>query len=85
MGESASLTVPNVSSDAYRGRGCRPAACLCLGVSPPRLLVFACEYAIVARDAGADALMVLPPLNYNGDIHEIAAFYEAVARLPVFR
>jgi 4-hydroxy-tetrahydrodipicolinate synthase len=39
-----------------------------------------------AADAGADALMLLPPLGYRGDADEIEAFYRAVAEaggLPV--
>jgi 4-hydroxy-tetrahydrodipicolinate synthase len=32
-----------------------------------------------AADAGATALMMLPPLGYRGDAREIAAFYRAVA------
>jgi dihydrodipicolinate synthase/N-acetylneuraminate lyase len=32
-----------------------------------------------AADAGADALMLLPPLGYRGDADEIEAFYRAVA------
>jgi 4-hydroxy-tetrahydrodipicolinate synthase len=39
-----------------------------------------------AAEAGADALMLLPPLGYEGDAREIEAFYRAVAEsteLPV--
>jgi 4-hydroxy-tetrahydrodipicolinate synthase len=32
-----------------------------------------------AADAGASALMLLPPLGYRGDAREITAFYRAVA------
>src|SRR5918999_5891216 len=32
-----------------------------------------------AADAGADALMLLPPLGYRGDEREIEAFYRTVA------
>ena len=35
----------------------------------------AIAHAAPAADAGADALMCLPPLNYRGDEREIAAFY----------
>ena len=35
-------------------------------------------YAAHAADAGAVALMCLPPLGYRGDEHEIEAFYAAV-------
>jgi 4-hydroxy-tetrahydrodipicolinate synthase len=43
-------------------------------------------YATAAVRAGADALMLLPPLGYRGDEREIVAFYGAVAAatdLPV--
>ena len=43
-------------------------------------------YARDAADAGADALMLLPPLNYAGDAREVAAFYAAVGEasgLPI--
>jgi 1-pyrroline-4-hydroxy-2-carboxylate deaminase len=79
MGESASLTVPErelvTRTVVATAAGRLP---VLGGIAAPTSRV-ACEYAIVARDAGADALMVLPPLNYNGDIHEIAAFYDAIA------
>lgn len=80
MGESTSLTlserelVTRTVADIADGR-----VPVIGGIAAPTTRV-ACEYAIVARDAGADALMVLPPLNYNGDMHEIAAFYDSVAR-----
>jgi dihydrodipicolinate synthase/N-acetylneuraminate lyase len=35
--------------------------------------------AIDAAEAGADALMCLPPLGYRGDEREIVAFYRSVA------
>ena len=37
------------------------------------------ELAADATRAGAGAVMVLPPLGYDGDAEEIVAFYEAVA------
>jgi dihydrodipicolinate synthase/N-acetylneuraminate lyase len=43
-------------------------------------------YATDAEDAGADAVMLLPPLLYPGDEAEIEAFYATVAtgtRLPI--
>ena len=46
----------------------------------------ASAYAADAAAAGADALMLLPPLGYRGDEREIVAFYGAVAAatgLPV--
>jgi 4-hydroxy-tetrahydrodipicolinate synthase len=79
MGESASLTVSEralVTRAVAEEAGGRVPV---LGGIAAATARGACEYAVVARDAGADALMVLPPLNYNGDVHEIAAFYAAVA------
>ena len=39
----------------------------------------AIAFAADAADAGAGALMLLPPLGYRGDEREVAAFYRAVA------
>ena len=39
----------------------------------------ASAFATDAAEAGADALMLLPPLGYRGDEREIVAFYRAVA------
>ena len=39
----------------------------------------ASAYATDAAAAGADALMLLPPLGYRGDEREIVAYYAAVA------
>jgi dihydrodipicolinate synthase/N-acetylneuraminate lyase len=36
-------------------------------------------FAADAAEAGATALMMLPPLGYHGDAREVAAFYRAVA------
>lgn len=38
----------------------------------------ASAFAIDAAEAGADALMLLPPLGYRGDARELVAFYRAV-------
>ena len=38
----------------------------------------ASAYATDAAAAGADAIMLLPPLGYRGDEREIVAFYRAV-------
>jgi dihydrodipicolinate synthase/N-acetylneuraminate lyase len=45
----------------------------------------ACRNAAAAREAGAAAVMCLPPLNYRGTTREFIAFYAAVARegLPI--
>jgi 4-hydroxy-tetrahydrodipicolinate synthase len=86
MGESASLTVAErelVTRTVVEAADGRVPVLGGIAAATSRV---ACEYAVVARDAGADALMVLPPLNYNGDLHEIAAFFEAVgdaAGLPL--
>jgi 4-hydroxy-tetrahydrodipicolinate synthase len=43
-------------------------------------------YAADAAEAGAEALMLLPPLGYEGDAREIESFYRAVAEaseLPI--
>lgn len=78
MGESASLTVPErrvvteAVCEAVDGR-----APVLGGIAASTARV-AIEYGEVARAAGAAALMVLPPLNYSGDTHEIAAFFRAV-------
>jgi 4-hydroxy-tetrahydrodipicolinate synthase len=37
------------------------------------------RYAALAREAGAQGVMCLPPLNYRGDARELAAHYAAVA------
>lgn len=37
-------------------------------------------FAEAARAAGADGLMVLPPLRYRADGEEVVAWYEAIAR-----
>jgi 4-hydroxy-tetrahydrodipicolinate synthase len=79
MGESASLTVAErelVTRSVVEAAAGRVPVLGGIAAATSRV---ACEYAIVARDAGADALMVLPPLNYNGDLHEIAGFFYAVA------
>jgi dihydrodipicolinate synthase/N-acetylneuraminate lyase len=39
----------------------------------------AAAYGTDAAEAGADALMLLPPLGYRGDEREIVAFYRSVA------
>jgi dihydrodipicolinate synthase/N-acetylneuraminate lyase len=39
----------------------------------------ACRNAAAAHEAGAAAVMCLPPLNYAGTVDEVVAFYAAVA------
>jgi 4-hydroxy-tetrahydrodipicolinate synthase len=80
MGESASLTVAErelVTRGVVEAAAGRVPVLGGIAAATSRL---ACDYAIVARDAGADGLMVLPPLNYNGDLHEIAGFFDAVGQ-----
>jgi 4-hydroxy-tetrahydrodipicolinate synthase len=86
MGESSSLTVSErelvtqTVCETVAGR-----APVLGGIAAPTARDGA-EYARVAGDAGASALMVLPPLNYAGDTHEIAAFYAAIGEasgLPI--
>jgi 4-hydroxy-tetrahydrodipicolinate synthase len=46
----------------------------------------ACRNAAAAREAGASAVMCLPPLNYKGTLGELVAFYAAVGEaggLPI--
>lgn len=49
------------------------------GVSAPTAEQ-ACVYARGAADAGADGVMVLPPLLYRGGRHELLHFFEQVAQ-----
>src|SRR3954451_10566854 len=79
MGEAGSLsaaerrTVVRVIARAAAGR-----APVIAGVSagtPSAAIAFAAD----AAEAGATALMMLPPLGYHGDAREVTAFYRAVA------
>jgi 4-hydroxy-tetrahydrodipicolinate synthase len=86
MGEAQSLSaeerrlVIETLVEASGGRGTVTA-----GVSsetPVRSIALASD----AADAGAGALMLLPPLGYAGDAHEVETFYRTVAEstaLPV--
>jgi 4-hydroxy-tetrahydrodipicolinate synthase len=56
-----------------------------VGVSAGSTAV-ACAHAAAARQAGAAGVMCLPPLNYDGTLPEIIAFFTAVGRagsLPI--
>jgi 4-hydroxy-tetrahydrodipicolinate synthase len=86
MGEASSLSlderklVLDVVIETARGR-----VPVLGGVSAPATRT-ACTYATQAREAGADGVMCLPPINYTGTIAELAAFFDAVAeaaQLPV--
>jgi 1-pyrroline-4-hydroxy-2-carboxylate deaminase len=81
MGESASLeleerrTVVGAICEVAGGR-----VPVLAGIAAPTARV-ATRYALAARDSGATALMMLPPLNYNGDFREIAGYFQAVGEL----
>ena len=81
MGESASLeleerrTVIGAISEVVAGR-----VPVLAGIAAPTARV-ATRYALAARESGATALMMLPPLNYNGDFREIAGYFQAVGEL----
>src|SRR4051812_32515360 len=79
MGEAGSLSAEErrtvVATIAGAAGGRVP---LIAGVSagtPSAAIAFAAD----AAEAGATALMMLPPLGYHGDAREVAAFYRAVA------
>jgi 4-hydroxy-tetrahydrodipicolinate synthase len=79
MGESASLELDE--RQAVTAAICEAAAGrvpVLAGIAAPTARV-ATRYALAAREAGATALMMLPPLNYSGDFREIAAYFAAVA------
>jgi dihydrodipicolinate synthase/N-acetylneuraminate lyase len=79
MGEAGSLsaderrTVIETLVDAAGGR-----ATVTAGVSA-QTAAAASTYARAAAEAGAGAVMLLPPLGYGGDEREVIAFYAEVA------
>ena len=78
MGESASLELDERKQ--VTAAICEAAAArvpVLAGIAAPTARV-ATRYALAAQEAGATALMMLPPLNYNGDFREIAAYFAAV-------
>jgi 4-hydroxy-tetrahydrodipicolinate synthase len=78
MGESASLELEErqqVTAAICGAAGGRVP--VLAGIAAPTARV-ATRYALAAQEAGATALMMLPPLNYNGDFREIAAYFAAV-------
>ena len=80
MGESASLDLEErqqVTAAICEAAGGRVP--VLAGIAAPTARV-ATRYAQAAKDAGATALMMLPPLNYNGDLREIAAYFAAVGQ-----
>jgi 4-hydroxy-tetrahydrodipicolinate synthase len=78
MGESASLDLDErhlvVRSISEAAGGKVP---VLGGIAAPTARI-GTRYALTARDAGATALMVLPPLNYAGDFREISDYYRAI-------
>ena len=81
MGESASLeleerrTVIGAISEVVAGR-----VPVLAGIAAPTARV-ATRYALAARESGATALMMLPPLNYNGDFRETGGYFRSVGEL----
>jgi 4-hydroxy-tetrahydrodipicolinate synthase len=78
MGESASLDLEErrdvIGAIAEAAAGRVP---VLAGIAAPTARA-ATRYGLAARESGATALMMLPPLNYNGDFREIAAYFAAV-------
>ena len=79
MGEAGSLSVAErrtVVEAVVRAAGGRvPVVAGVSAGTPAGAIAFAAD----AAEAGADALMLLPPLGYRGDEHEIEAHYRSVA------
>jgi dihydrodipicolinate synthase/N-acetylneuraminate lyase len=77
MGEAGSLSAEErrtaVAAIARAAAGRVPVIAGVSAGTPSAAIGFA------ADAAGATALMMLPPLGYHGDAHEVAAFYRAVA------
>lgn len=80
MGESASLDlderrlITGAIVEAASGR-----VPVIAGIAATTARV-ATTYALAAQEAGATSLMMLPPLNYNGDFAEIAGFFDSVGK-----
>jgi 4-hydroxy-tetrahydrodipicolinate synthase len=80
MGEAASLTVDErrtVVTDAIQAAAGRVP--VYVGVSAPTAEI-AGAYARDAAGAGADGLMILPPLLYRADRDELLEFYASIGR-----
>ena len=78
MGEAGSLSDDErrtVVETCVAVAGSRPVV---VGVSSASTAASA-RYAAMGRECGAQGLMCLPPLNYPGDAHELAAHFRAVA------
>jgi 4-hydroxy-tetrahydrodipicolinate synthase len=77
MGESASLELDERKQVTAAICEAASGVPVLAGIAAPTARV-ATRYALAAQEAGATALMMLPPLNYNGDFREIAAYFAAV-------
>jgi 4-hydroxy-tetrahydrodipicolinate synthase len=79
MGEAGSLSAAErravVGAIARAAGGRVPVIAGVSAGTPSAAIGFAAD----AAEAGATALMMLPPLGYHGDAREVAAFYRAVA------
>src|SRR3954469_13394958 len=79
MGEAGSLSADErrtaVATIARAGGG--PVAVIACVSAGTRSAAIA--FAADAAEAGAGALMMLPPLGYHGDAREVTTFYRAVA------
>jgi 4-hydroxy-tetrahydrodipicolinate synthase len=86
MGEAQSLSTDErrlVLETLVEASGGRAGVTAGVSSETPRRSI---ELAADAAQAGAEALMLLPPLGYEGDSREIEAFYRAVAEsteLPI--
>jgi 4-hydroxy-tetrahydrodipicolinate synthase len=79
MGEAGSLSVAErrtVVQAVVRAAGDRVPVIAGVSAGTPAAAI---AFAADAADAGAGALMLLPPLGYRGDVREIEAFYRSVA------
>jgi 4-hydroxy-tetrahydrodipicolinate synthase len=79
MGEAGSLSAAErrtVVQAVVRAAGGRVPVIAGVSAGTPAAAI---AFAADAADAGAGALMMLPPLGYRGDAREIEAYYRAVA------
>jgi dihydrodipicolinate synthase/N-acetylneuraminate lyase len=79
MGEAGSLSADErrlVVDTAVRAAGGRVPVIAGVSSGTPAASI---DFATAAAEAGADAIMLLPPLGYRADARETVAFYRAVA------
>jgi 4-hydroxy-tetrahydrodipicolinate synthase len=79
MGEAGSLTADErrlVVDTAVRAADGRVPVIAGVSSGTPAASI---DFATAAAEAGADAIMLLPPLGYRADAREIVAFYRVVA------